>query len=156
MLTTELFADDWKVAVLRLLLKRYGLERIDVKYRLVSNLPFISKIVEKCGMDQFKEHCIINDLTPQDQLAYKKDHSCETVLVKVVNDALWAMDKGSITLLVIMDLSAAFDSVNHNVLLSVLEDYFAVGGAALGWFRLYQLGEVLRWTSVKNIPQLNS
>ena len=73
-------------------------------------------------------------------MAYKKDHSCETALVKIVNDALWAIEKGTVTLLVIMDLSPAFDSVNHSVLFSVLEDYFGVSGAALGWFRSYLAG----------------
>ena len=106
----------------------------------MSNLSFISKIVEKHVTDQFEEHCNINDLSPQHQLAYKKDHSCETALVKIVNDALWAMEKGTITLLVITDLSPAFDSVNHSVLFSILEDHFAVSGAALGWFRSYLAG----------------
>ena len=103
-----------------------------MNYRPVSNLPFIFKIVEKCVIDQLEEHCNINDLTPQHQLAYKKNHSCESALIKIVSDALWAMEKGTITLLVIMDLSASFDSVNHSVLVSVLEGYFAVSGAALG------------------------
>ena len=63
-LNMGVFVDDWKVAILRPLLKRCGLDRIDVNYRLVSSLSFVSKIVEKCVMDHFEEHCNINDFTP--------------------------------------------------------------------------------------------
>ena len=105
-----------------------------------------TKIHKNQGFQQkFEENCNINDLTPKHQLAYKKDK------------------KGTVTLLVIMDLSAAFDSVNHSVLFSVLEDYFAVSGAALDWFRSYLAGRSFKlnigeeYSSVKfltiDVPQ---
>ena len=72
-LSTGVFADDWKVAILRLLLKRCGLDRIDVNYRLVSNLLFISKIVEKCVMDQFEEHVTSMTLSPNISWHIKKN-----------------------------------------------------------------------------------
>ena len=50
------------------------------------------------------------------------------------------MEKGNITLLGIMDLSAAFDSVNHSVLISVLKDYLGISGTPFGWFRSYLAG----------------
>ena len=106
-LTTGVCVDDWKVAILRPLLKRCGLDRIDVNYRLVSNLPFVSKIAEMCVMDQFEEHCNINNFTPNISQCIK-NQSCETALVKIANDALWAIKKGNTTLLVIIDLSVAW------------------------------------------------
>ena len=107
-----------------------------MNYRPVSNLPFISKIVDKCVIDQFEEHCNINDFTIQHQLAYKKDHSCQTALTKIVNDALWVMEKGNITLLIIMDLLVAFDIVNH----SVNQCSGGLSWSRGGWFRSYLAG----------------
>ena len=95
-------------------------------------------------MDQSEEHCNINNFTPCHQLGYEKDHSYETPLIKIVNDALCAIKKGNIKLMVIMDLSAAFDSVNHSVLISVLEYYFGVSGTALAWFRSYLAGRAFK------------
>ena len=68
-------------------------------------------------MKQFNAHCYLNGTTPIHQSAYKQFHSCETALIKTVNDALWAMEHKNITIFVIMDLSAAFDTANHTVLL---------------------------------------
>ena len=85
-------------------------------YRLVSNLQFISKIVEKVTLDQFTHHCNSNNLLPNYLSAYRMYYSCETSLVKLVNDILWAMEKQLVMVVVILDLSKAFDHVDHDLL----------------------------------------
>ena len=67
-------------------------------------------------------------------LLYTQFHSCETALIKIANDALWAMEQKNITILVIMDLSVAFDTVNHAVLLEVLYKCFGIEGVVLNGF----------------------
>ena len=88
-------------------------------YRPVSNLPFMSKLVEKCMLAQFNKHCKDNLLMPDYQSAYRSNYSCETSLVKLVNDTLWGFENQNAVSLISLDLSAAFDTVDHNVLLDV-------------------------------------
>ena len=71
------------------------------------------------------------------QSAYKAGHSTETALVRVKNDILTCMDKNQCVLLVLLDLSAAFDTVNHSKLLRVLQHRIGLGGTALMWFESY-------------------
>ena len=87
-------------------------------------------------MNQFNTRDL-NRTIPTHQSAYKHFHSCETALIKIVNDTLWAMEHKNITTLVIIDLSAAFDTVNHNVLLEALQQCFGIEGMALEWFHSY-------------------
>ena len=68
---------------------------------------------------------------------YRANYSCETALAKIVNDILWAMEHQKVTSLVAIDLSAAFDTVDHNILLRALEKQFGVQDTCLEWFRCY-------------------
>ena len=77
------------------------------------------------------EHCNKNELIPDYQSAYRPHYSCETALVKLINDLLWAMERQEVTALMAIDLSAAFDTVDHDILLSVLEAKFGIGGMRL-------------------------
>ena len=95
-------------------------------YRLVSNLSFISKIAEKVTLIQFAKHSNESRLLPTYQSAYRRNHSCETSLVKLVDDLLWAMEEQLVTAVVILDVSAAFNTVDHDPLLEVLEKKFGV------------------------------
>ena len=104
------FHSNWKEVLVKPLLKKKSLGTTMTNYRPVSNLQFISKIVEKVTLDQFTLHCNNNSLQPNYQSAYRKYYSCETSLVKLVNDILWAMEKQLVTVVVILDLGAAFDS----------------------------------------------
>ena len=119
-LTTGAFSQSWKTAVIHPLLKKAGLDLIPRNYRPVSNLCFLSKVVEKCMLKQFIGYCNANDLIPQYQLAYRANHSCETSLLRLLNDALWNMESGKATILTTMDLLAAFDMVDHDILLNIL------------------------------------
>ena len=75
-----IFMSTWKTSIIKPLLKKHGLELVTSSYRPVSNLPFLSKLLEKCAMDRFNEHCGLNNLLPDYQSAYRKWHSCETVI----------------------------------------------------------------------------
>ena len=131
------FYSEWKEALVKPLVKKKSLGAIKTNYRPVSNLQFISKIVEKVTLDQFTLHCNRNNLLPSYQSAYRKYYSCETSLVKLVNDILWAMEKQLVTVVVILDLSAAFNTVDHDLLLEVLEKQYGVVGAAREWYTSY-------------------
>lgn len=67
----------------------------------------------------------------------KSLHSIETALVKVLNDVLMATDSGDSVILVMLDLSSAFDTVDHEILISRLESFVGLGGAVLSWFKSF-------------------
>ena len=136
-LTTGAFLQSWKTAVIDPLLKKAGLELIPRKYSSVSNLCFLSKVVEKCMLKPFIGYCNSQDLTPQYQLAYRANHSCEILLLRLQNDALWNRECGKVTILTAADLSVAFDMVDHDILLNILHDHFGLTGTSLNWFDSY-------------------
>ena len=103
------------------LIKKVSLGTQDSKYQLVSNLCFISKVVEKVILDRINQHYQEHNLVPEYQSAYRKKHSFETSLVKLVNNTLWNMENQLITAIVILDISTVYDTVDHNILLDVLE-----------------------------------
>ena len=106
--------------------------------RPVNNLQFLSKITERAVFDQLYSHINSNNLFPALQSAYRKFHSTETALLRVTNDILLSMNKQHVSLLVMLDLSAAFDTVDHSVLLYRLETSYAVTGYALQWISYLQ------------------
>ena len=130
-LETGLFADDWKCALVLPLLKKPGLDLLYKNYRPVSNLQYVSKLTEKVVFDQINTHMMTHSLYPEFQSAYRKNHSTETAFVRVTNDILMKMNTQEVTLLVMLDLSAAFDTVNHNILLTRLNEELGICGLAL-------------------------
>ncbi|CAB3998226.1 Hypothetical predicted protein, partial [Paramuricea clavata] len=100
-------------------------------------LPFVSKLTERAVSDQTLEHIKCSDIYPILQSAYRAGHSTETALLKVHNDIMCSMDQQRVSLLVLLDLSAAFDTVDHQVLLRRLEVSFGITGTALKWFKSY-------------------
>ena len=120
-LYTSSFCEEWKEAIVKTLVKKPSGGLVKTNYIPVSNLGFISKVVEKVTLEQFMEQCNQNSLLPEYQSAYRKEHSCETSLVKLVYDILWGMENQLVTAVVILDLSTAFDTVDHDILLDVLE-----------------------------------
>ena len=136
-LLTGSFAHNWKTAIIKPLLKKPGLGLEKKNYRPVSNLSFLSKLVGWCMLKQLLQHCEDNHLLPDFQSAYRANYSTETSLVKMVNDILWSMEQRHIMTVVFLDLSAAFDTVDHNILLSILNKQFGICGKALKWFYSY-------------------
>ena len=107
-----------KEAVLKPLLKKTNLDQTEFKnYRPVSNLSFLSKVIEKAVAFQLTSYLEDNHLYEPLQSAYKKSLSTETALIKVHNDIVTAIDSGHSVILVLLDLSAAFDTVDHRILI---------------------------------------
>ena len=129
-----------KQAILKPLLKKRSLDSNDFKnYRPISNLRFISKTIEKYVAKQLIQYLDINDLGETYQSAYKRNHSTETALITVHNDIAMAIDHHRSVILVLLDLSAAFDTVDHGILLSRLSNRFGITGTVLEWFRSYHI-----------------
>jgi len=119
-------------------LKKPGADQTDVNnYRPISNLTFMSKIVERLVCQQLVSFLEENKLLPNLQSAYRKHHSTETVLLKVVLDILQAADSGQVSLLCLLDLSAAFDTVDHNVLIDRLQKSYGLNGTVLSWIQSF-------------------
>ena len=136
-LQTGEFPDDLKEALVALLLKKISLEPIFKNNRPLSYLPFIGKLMERCVIDQLMDHIHANNLMEPLQSAYKSCHSTETVLLKVKTDILKAMDNQEVTCLELLNLSAAFDTVDCKILLNRLENHFGIKGMALQWIEWY-------------------
>jgi len=86
-------------------------------YRPISNLSVLSKLLERLVTRQLLAHLNSNGLLPRFQSAYRAYHSTETAVLKVFTDILFAVDAGDLSALVLLDLSAAFDTVDHGILL---------------------------------------
>ena len=137
-LSEGIFPDCLKNAIVRPRLKKTNLDPEDMNsYRPISNLTFLSKTVERVVAIRFVEHSELHKLMLCHQSAYRSFHSTETAVLAVHNDIVRTIDSGKISGLVLLDLSAAFDTVDHPVLLQVLRDRFCVRGGALGWFGSY-------------------
>lgn len=136
-LATGAFPTEYKSAVVRPLLKKPSLDRDSLKnYRPVSNLSFVSKLIERAVASQLASHLRDNDLMEPRQSAYRPGHSTETALLSIHNEIVCALGDGKAVLLVLLDLSAAFDTVHHPTMLSTLES-LGVTGTPLKWFESY-------------------
>ena len=88
----------------------------------------------KCTLNQLPKHCDMYSFLPEYQSTYRKFYICETSLLKLVNVTLWAMEKQQITVALIMDLSAGFNAVDHDLLLNVLQGKVGITNTALRWY----------------------
>ena len=129
-----------KGAVLRPLLKKANLTLTLLNYHPVSNLSFLSKVIERCVCPQLVSFSKSSNNMEPLQSAYRTNHSTETALLKVQTDILDAIDNKSVMCLVLLDLSAAFNTVNHSILLNRLKYHFGLGGKILQWIEDYLIG----------------
>jgi len=140
--------ESQKKAIVTPLLKKPSLDPQELKnYRPVSNLSFVSKLVERVAARQLMDYLTANNLMPKLQSAYRRHHSTETAMLKVLSDVLLAADNQKVTLLALLDLSAAFDCVDHDILLHRLQSIFGLGGKVIEWLRSFLTGrtqQVLR------------
>ena len=120
----------------------------------MSNLSFLSKILEKVVLRQLSNHLMTNNLFYSHQSAYHASHSTETALLKIVNDLLSALDEDKVSLLSLLDLSAAFDITDHSILLSHLSYSFGISDTVLAWFTSYLTGhtQTISVNGSKSLP----
>ena len=128
----------FKQALVTPLIKKKTLCRNEFKnYRPISNLSFLSKILERVVAKRLNAHIEEQLLSNQVQSAYKRFHSTETALLKIHNDIICNMDNGKVTALTLLDLSAAFDTIDHSILLERLYEHFGISGTVFQWFKSY-------------------
>ena len=135
-LETGTFPDPLKHSIIKPLLKKANLEPELKNYRPVSNLTYVSKLIERAVNNQLVSYLTQNGLDEKLQSAYKKYNSTETALMKIHNDIIGDLDNQKVVLLVMLDLSAAFDTVDHHKLTTVLES-IGIKGSALMWIKSY-------------------
>ncbi|KAK2172336.1 hypothetical protein NP493_968g00004 [Ridgeia piscesae] len=127
-LQSSVMPEKYKTSYISPLLKKTGLNPESLlNYRPISNLPFISKVIERVVAKQLTVYLQEHDLHDQFQSAYRKDHSTETALIKVHNDILCAVDRGCVVVLVMLDLTAALETIDHAILLSRLSQIWGHG-----------------------------
>uniref|UniRef100_A0A672FCK8 Reverse transcriptase domain-containing protein n=1 Tax=Salarias fasciatus TaxID=181472 RepID=A0A672FCK8_SALFA len=102
----------------------------------ISNLPFLSKILEKSVASQLHNHLITNNIYEQFQSGFRPLHSTETALLKITKDLLLASDSGLISNLILLDLTASFDTISHSTLLLRLSS-IGITLTTLAWFTSY-------------------
>ena len=102
--------------------------------------PNSSKLLERLVAQQLKAHLDSSGLFSRLQSAYRANHSTETAVLKVLSDILLAIDDGNLSALVMLDLSAAFDTVDHEILLRRLDISYGLSGTVLHWFESYLVG----------------
>ena len=132
---------DLKQALVTPLIKKKTLCRNEFNnYRPISNLSFLSKILEKIVAKRLNAHIEEHLLSNHVQSAYKRFHSTETALLKIHNDIICNMDNGKVIALALLDLSAAFDTLDHSTLLERLHVHFGISGTVFQWFKSYISG----------------
>ena len=144
-LATGCFPRSYGHAIVLPLLKKNNLDASQPKnFRPVSNLCYLSKLLETVVQKQLQQFLDEHDAMPTHQSAYRKYHSTETALLKLFNDLLVATDRGHVSGLCLLDLTAAFDIVDHDLLLSRLDRTFGVRGQVRAWFKSYLTGRTFR------------
>jgi hypothetical protein len=137
-LSAGVFPSAFKEAIVKPLLKKPSLDKESLaNYRLISNLSFMSKLTEKIVKARLSKHLSDNSLWNNHQSAYLKHNSTEFVLLSLYNHLIAAIDNQYVSCLCLLDLSAAFDTIDHSILLERLNIWFGISQNALSWFKSY-------------------
>jgi hypothetical protein len=135
---TGTFPNCFKIAQVKPILKKQGLDVGDpASYRPISNLHTLSKLLERLFLARLQPHLASTGRMDPYQSAYRSRCSTETALLKVASDLYDGMDNGRVSILVTLDISAAFDTIDTSILLERMETYFGVTGRALQWIFSY-------------------
>ena len=133
-----IFPAFFKTARVLPLLKKGNLDpTLPSNYRPISNLSTISKIIERLVHSRITSHVSPSPNFNPFQSAYRKHHSTETTLLRITDSLRNICTTGHVTVLVSLDLSAAFDTLDHNILIDILNRHFNISDLALSWFRSY-------------------
>jgi len=122
-------------------------------YRPISNLSLISKTIEHVVKSRLIDHLTSNSLLNSHQSAYCKHHSIKTALLYIHDHLVSAIGSQKVSCLCLLDLSAAFDTTDHNILITHLSSWFGIHGTVLRWFKSYLSS---RWFRVKCETDLSS
>ena len=106
-------------------------------YRPISNTSFIAKLLEKTALIELNTHVKAYNLHAENQSGYREKHSCETAMVKIINDINDMIENGNMVALILLDLSAAFDTVDHEILTTRLRTDFGLTSQVLKWIVSY-------------------
>ena len=130
------FPQSEKLACIKPTYKGKGDQNDLSSYRLISNLSYLSKLIETTIEKQLWTHLKDVNVIPGNQSAYRENHSTETTVCSIMNDMIQMVSEGKCGILVMLDLSAAFDTVVHEYLLSDLK-FIGINGSAYRWFESY-------------------
>ena len=139
----ELFSTKWCLPTAfkegRILPKinKISLDKDFSNYHPVRKLPFLSKALERVASIQVRDYLSTNQLYPRFLSAYREFHSTESALLRVHNDILRTIDQKKEVILVLLDLSAAFHTIDHDILINRLKNKYGFTGTVLRWFESY-------------------
>ena len=120
------------------ILKELSLDpNVLINFRPIFNLQFLSKLIEKVVLKRLTNHMTENNLHCHSQFGYKKAHSTESLLLQIVDETLIGFERKTSTVLILLDMSAAFDTVDLKKLTVILENKIGIKGTALQWFRSF-------------------
>ena len=137
--------ENVKTSVIDPTIKKANLD-VDINnhYRPVNNLRFLSKLIERVAKIRKDEHMTINVLHTPEEFGYKQNHNTETMLIGLTDEVLRGFDQNQATVVIFLDLSAAFDTIDPEKLLQIMEDELGITGVALEWFRSFLVGRTQR------------
>ena len=130
--------DGIKESVITPVLKKAGLDYEQLKnFRPVNTLLFLSKLTESVVLLRLNEHMSLNNLHESSQFGYKKFHSTETMILGLTDEVLRGFDENLVTVMIVVDLSAAFDTLDPEKLVQILRTDIGIEGVALKWFHSF-------------------